>query len=434
MKASILTIGNELLDGRIVDTNSTYIERELLGAGVITAAKLAVRDGIPEIKEALAFLAERSEVLVITGGLGPTVDDLTREAVAEFLGRKIGFDEQVYEQVKVFFTRIGRTPPEGNRRQAFVIEGSEVLKNPKGTAPGFYIDTTWNGRPLRIASFPGVPSELKGMLGFLTGKLRAEQSVPEWGPTVYARTMGLPEGLLNDKVKEILPPGVGFGTIAMMGLVDLRFDFADLSVAPETAHAAIRELMEASPFIRRKVYSYDPDITLARAVVDGMRAQGKTLVTAESCTGGMIAAAVTDIAGSSEVYYGGVNVYSDMLKEKLLGVPGETIKEYGAVSFETAFAMLEGLKKISDSDYRIAVTGIAGPSGGSEAKPVGTVYIGFGDRNGGFVMRFLFPGDRPWIRTNSVSKSLEIVYDALTYGRADIERFGAKEVRASNGG
>jgi len=254
MKAALLTIGNELLDGRITDTNSLYIERELLDKGIITAVKLTVRDDISEIRGGMEYLAAYAECMIITGGLGPTVDDLTREAAAGFLGRGLEFDPEVYRLVESFFLRFGRKAPDGNRRQAYVIDGSEVIPNPNGTAPGFYIDTVYNTRPLKIAAFPGVPSELREMFPYLEGKLNAERITQ----SVYVRTAGLPEGLLNDKIAALLPEGITFGTIAMPGLTDLRFD--------NTARGEIEGLLEKTPLVRRKTYSFDPDETIAAAV------------------------------------------------------------------------------------------------------------------------------------------------------------------------
>ncbi|NPV02521.1 MAG: CinA family nicotinamide mononucleotide deamidase-related protein [Brevinematales bacterium] len=422
MKAALLTIGNELLDGRIIDTNSVYIERELLGKGIVTSAKLTVRDDLNEIRAGLDYLARFAECIIITGGLGPTVDDLTREAVAGFLGRKLVFDPAVFAMVESFFLRLGRKAPDGNKSQANVIDGSEVLTNPNGTAPGFYIDTVYHGRPLAIASFPGVPSELRGMFPALMDRLNAENTIP----SVYVRTVGLPEGLLNDRIAKILPEGLSFGTIAIPGMTDLRFD--------NTTRAEIDALLDKAPLVRRKTYTFDTDETIAAAVVREMTALGKNLTTAESCTGGMIASMITDAAGSSAVFLGGVTVYDNRLKERLLNVPAETLAEYGAVSHETAFAMLAGLRGIADTDYRIAVTGIAGPSGGTDAKPVGTVFIGYSDPRGDISLRFYFHGGRGMVRTRASVKVFEILYDALKYGKPDLDRIGALEIRRGNGG
>jgi nicotinamide-nucleotide amidase len=422
MKAALLTIGNELLDGRITDTNSVYIERELLGKGIVTSAKLTVRDDMNEIRAGLDYLARYAECIIVTGGLGPTVDDLTRKAVAGFLGRTLEFDPAVYAVVESFFLRLGRKAPEGNKSQANVIDGSEVIPNPNGTAPGFYIDTVYNTRPLEIAAFPGVPSELRGMFPAFIDRLSSESSIP----SVYVRTVGLPEGLLNDRIAELLPDGISFGTIAMPGMTDLRFDNA--------SRAEIDALLDKSPLVRRKTYSFDPDETIAAAVVREMTARGKRLTTAESCTGGMIASMITDAAGSSIVYLGGVTVYDNRMKERLLNVSADTLAEYGAVSHETSLAMLAGLRGIADTDYRIAVTGIAGPSGGTDAKPVGTVFIGYSDPDGDTSLRFNIPGGRGMVRSRAAVKAFEILYDALTYGKPDMDKMGALEIRRGNGG
>lgn len=414
MRISLLTVGTELLDGMVPETNSNWIENELGKAGLALQRKMTVRDDEREIANALEYLRNKSDLIVLTGGLGPTDDDKTRNAAASFLGKKLETDQKILEDIREKFRALNLPMPARNEKQAQVIPGSVILKNPKGTAPGFiFVKST-----LALAALPGVPSELQSMfpdlLKYLFGNFHI---VPESG-SLFIRTIGLPEAYLDEKISALVSDkGYSVGTVAHFGQVDIRLDKRNAK-KDESAEVA-KTALENAPDIRDRTFSMDRDVDIAQALVRKMTQKGTRLAVAESCTGGMISKLVTDVPGSSQVFLGGAVVYDDRIKNRLLGVDARVIESFGAVSFETAFAMTEGLRKIAGADYCVSVTGIAGPDGGSLEKPVGTVFIGFGKKDETAVMRFHFGGNRDNVRTRSALKVFEILWLDLTLGKVD---------------
>jgi nicotinamide-nucleotide amidase len=413
MRISLVAVGNELLDGMVIDTNSTWIENELGKNGLKLQRKQVVRDDQSEIRGALEYYKNKSDLILLTGGLGPTEDDRTREALSDFFGKKLESSEEELEKIRSKFNSMNLPMPRQNEKQALVIPGSIVINNPKGTAPGIiYIKST-----LAVAAFPGVPSELQAMFPDLIAFITANFHVNRHPDSVYMRTIGLPESAVDEKLSVLKSRGISVGTIARFGQVDFRFDHANGT--PETVMDDLRRVLEQYPEISGRIFSFDRDESIEAAIVGKMKEAGRKIVLAESCTGGMIAKTITDVPGSSAVLLGSVVAYDNGVKERLLGVEPMTLYEHGAVSFETALAMAEGLRNFSNADYRISVTGIAGPDGGTADKPVGTVFIGFGKKDRTAAARFQFGGNRDNVRTRTMMKVFEMLWLNLTTGAVD---------------
>lgn len=416
MRIAVLAIGNELLDGLVVENNSIYLSKELSKIGLSVDQKMAVRDEKDKILSALAYLSGNSDIIIITGGLGPTEDDKTRETVAEFSGKKLNLDESILRWITGRFAHMKIKMAPENNKQAYVIEGSIVIPNPTGTAPGFILP----GKPI-ITSFPGVPSELKTMLPDLLKYIQANYSIRKDISSVYFRTIGLPESYLDQSFKVLQNKGITVGTIAHFGQVDIRFDIP--IAGKEKAMEIAKQELTAFPDIEKRVFSFNPEESIIEAVFHLLKAREKKVLFAESCTGGLLSKMITDIPGSSSVFLGSLVTYDNSLKQKILGVKNETLRSHGAVSFEAAREMLEGLKNIAAADYYISVTGIAGPDGGSPEKPVGTVFIGFGSKTQTVLMRFLFSAERDKNRDRSSMRVFEILWEALVYGSPDYKNY-----------
>jgi nicotinamide-nucleotide amidase len=428
MNVSILAIGNELLDGAVIESNSNTISEELQKIKLSILRKIIVRDSRDEIIDALEFLKSRSDIIIITGGLGPTEDDKTRESVALFLGKKLVFDPGIFGDISSKFLRLKVQMPLENRKQAEIIEGSLVLKNPRGTAPGFII----SGPPV-MAAFPGVPSELANMLPDFTEFLLKNYPIKKNNTSIYVKTIGDAESLLDETLKGMEDKSIVIGTVANYGQVDLRFDVpeADENKALEIVKNQIR----AFPEICRHIFSYNRKDTIASAVLRKMKETKKHFITAESCTGGLVSKLFTDSPGSSEAFLGSVVTYDNILKNKVLEVPDAVLREHGAVSFECASAMLAGLRRITDADYYVSVTGIAGPDGGSSEKPVGTVYIGFAKGQEEAVIRFQFNGQRENIRYRSAMRVFEMLWEDLSFGAVNYHKLSSlAEIRTNQEG
>jgi nicotinamide-nucleotide amidase len=409
MEAIIISIGNELIDGTVADTNSRYISESFTRKGIKPVMSVCTGDNIPDILNALEFAGSRmgnEGFIVITGGIGPTADDLTREAVALFTGFPLVLKEDLASAIRERFKRLSIEMPEQNIRQAYIPEGAEVLENHNGSAPGFYLRTR---KGYGISVFPGVPFEFIPMFdGWIDGiKDNIRTSL------VTVRAVGIAESYIDGKLSSELPSDMEFGTVARVGRIDLRFNVFEKDRG--IAEKRVDDFISGFPDIYRKIYSFGKDMELSGAVVDELKRKGRTAGIAESCTGGLISKMITDIAGSSKVFYGGAVVYADHIKEKLLSIEKSVLKQYGAVSFETVFDMLNGVRELLQTDYCIAVSGIAGPGGGSDDKPVGTVFIGVSDGSRNFVGRFVFSGNRAVVRERSAVKALELLWEILRY-------------------
>ncbi len=406
MKAAILAVGSELLGTDRLDTNSLRLTGVLERYGVELRRKGVVGDSVEEMAGELSSLLSRHDVVLVTGGLGPTADDVTREAVAMALGRGLRFDDDVLAGIERRFREHGRVMPAVNRKQAEVVEGAVLIPNARGTAPGMRIDT--EGSTLFL--FPGVPFELDGMIESALIPWLAERSGGVGRETVTLKVACLPESVVEERVA---PAYDEFGRewitiLASPGEIRLRAT----AEGPEAARrkrldamtARLRELAGDAVFASRE------EDTLESVVGELLRKAGATLTVAESCTGGLLAERITRAAGSSDYFLGGAVTYTDALKTQMLGVPPEMLAEHGAVSEPVARAMAEGVRRVFHSDWGAGITGVAGPGGGSEAKPIGTVHIAVAGPDGRVEHRKVrFPGDRERVRAQSAQLALDLL-------------------------
>jgi len=390
VKAEIVTIGDEVMRGEIVDTNKSFLADRLLGLDIETHFQTSVRDDPPAMIDAFRRAATRSEIALVSGGLGPTRDDLTAAVLAETFGLELVLDEATLETIRSFFRSRGREMTENNVSQARFPEGADILPNPLGTAPGFSIaqGTT------RFFCLPGVPNEMHRMMDEQVLP-RIEAACGE-GLAVRARlirTFGMGESTLDDELKDIAASGdVSLG---------FRTSFPDNYLRP-LARAATAEQAEATldricDAIKQRLgpLVYGEDQQTLDAVVGQMLAEhGMTIAVAESCTGGLIASRITGNPGSSSYFAGGVVAYSNAAKSALLGVPAATLEEHGAVSDPVVRAMAEGVRERFGVDIGIATTGISGPDGATASKPVGLVHIALAREGAVYAESFVFRMDR----------------------------------------
>jgi nicotinamide-nucleotide amidase len=390
VKAEILTIGDELLRGEIIDTNKSFLADRLLGLDIETHFQTSVRDDPPAMIDAFQRAASRSDITLVSGGLGPTRDDLTAAVLAEAFGLELVLDKAALETIRSFFRSRSREMTENNASQARFPKGADILPNPLGTAPGFSITQGLT----RFFCLPGVPNEMTLMMDEQVMP-RIESARGE-GVAVRARllrTFGMGESTLDDELKDIAASGdVSLG---------FRTSFPDNYLRPlaraasaEQAEAALDRVCDA---IRQRLgpLVYGEDQQTLDAVVGQMLAErGMTIAVAESCTGGLIATRITDNPGSSAYFAGGVVAYSDSAKSALLGVPATTLEAHGAVSDPVVRAMAEGVRERFDVDIGIATTGISGPDGGTDSKPVGLVHIALAREGATYAEPFVFRMDR----------------------------------------
>lgn len=402
MDLELITIGTELLLGFTVDTNSAFMGRVLAEAGVRIARRTSVRDEPDAIRAAVREALGRVPVVITTGGLGPTRDDMTKKVVAELFDAPLEFQEQIWEELKAKWARIGRVIPDTNRCQAEVPRGATVLPNKRGTAPGL-----WLSGPIgELVMLPGVPSEMKGLL--------VEEVVPRLGArsggraitSLVLRTTGIPESTLAQRLSQV-EDGLAPLTLAYLPSldgVDLRLTAWDMTSADA------RPLLEAAADRIRAItkdHCYgEGDRDLAAVVIDELRRRKLTLAVAESCTGGLVGARITDVPGASDVFLGGTIAYHNDLKIGELAVEPKTIEHEGAVSDGVARAMAAGVAARTGADVAVAVTGVAGPGGGSEEKPVGTVWFGFSVCGTTDTHRLGLPGTRADIRGRAAQFAL----------------------------
>lgn len=410
--AEIIAVGSELLARQRIDTNSLFLAERLLELGIELRRKHVVGDHPAELRDTIADAIARVDLVITTGGLGPTDDDLTREAVAAVLGRRLAVDPEVLAIVAARFERRGVPMPSVNRRQAEVIEGARWLPNPNGTAPGQVVDT---GDRL-IVLLPGPPREMQPMvLASVVPVLAARAS----GRQVRRRTVRT-TGFSESQVEEIAQPiysrfaagvvPIDTTVLASPGLVELHLSGAaeDVDALEGVLDRASAELVAA---LGDAVFTTD-ERSLEEVVGAELAARQLMIAAAESCTGGLLLQRLTDIPGSSAWVLGGVVAYANAVKVEALGVGEDTLAAHGAVSEAVARAMAEGVRRRLGADVGVGITGVAGPGGGSDEKPVGTVWIAVaaGDTH---ARRFLFPGDRQMIRQFAASAALNMVRRAI---------------------
>jgi nicotinamide-nucleotide amidase len=409
VNACIITIGDELLIGQTIDTNSAFIAQELNKIGIWVKRRVAIGDIKEEILNTLTEECKENEVIIITGGLGPTADDITKPTLCEYFNSKIIIDEGALQNVKDIFSKLNRPLTDRNLRQAEVPDNCIVLPNLRGTAPGMWFEAPMppNGglagtqtAPLKskqtiYISLPGVPNEMKGLMQHsVIPKLKETLDLP----AVVHRTLltsGIGESTIADVLEEFeqqLPGHIKLAYLPAYGMVRLR-----LTGRGNKAETVEREVTgqfdKMKPLVSEWMVA-DSDISLQEAVSSLLKKLGKTLATAESCTGGYIAHLITSKAGSSAIFNGSIVSYSNNVKESVLGVKEQTIRNFGAVSEQTVTEMVHGVLNRVESDYALATSGIMGPDGGTAEKPVGMVWIAVGNKNKVKAAQFNFRYDR----------------------------------------
>lgn len=399
MKASIIAIGSEMLGPTRVDTNSLKITSALEDFGVELVRKVVVGDTLQHIVDEIRYLLERSDLLAITGGLGPTEDDLTRDALAKAFGLEMEVDQSIIDWIEARFARRGWKMPEVNKRQANVFRGQTTLRNERGTAPGFRLSV--EGKVVWV--FPGVPNELEWMI---TTYLRPWLEKESAGERRYRRVLkvaGLSESAVEERLKPYYEarPGEPLTILASGGQIELHLQ------QPSLAEIEKREKELLSIFAER-VFGFDED-SLESVVGTMLRDRGETLATAESCTGGLLGSRITDVPGSSAYYMGGLISYTGAAKIDLANVDPELIRAHGEVSEEVAVALARGVRERFGTTYGVGVTGIAGPGGGSEGKPVGTVHIAVAGENRHEHRKMFWQGPRTIIKWFSTQFALDLL-------------------------
>lgn len=410
MNFEVITIGTELLLGLTVDTNGAEIARALADKGIRVMRRTSVADRPQEIRDAVQEALGRTGAVITTGGLGPTRDDVTKKVVADLYDAPLIFDESIWTSLLERFARLGRKPAESNRSQAEVPQGAIVLRNRWGTAPGLWLQ----GAPGLTIMLPGVPSEMRMLLEHEVVSRLATAANGTVIRSLQLRTSGIPESALAERLGQIEPEIAPLTLAYLPGLegVDLRLSAWDIA-----AGEADRRLRQAADLIRSRAGQHvygEGNSDLAGLVLQVARDQGVRLAVAESCTGGLVGTRLTEIPGSSDVFTGGVIAYDNTLKRELLGVPDSVLTEHGAVSEPVARAMAEGAAKRFAVRAAVAVTGIAGPGGGTEEKPVGTVWIACALDGVVRSRRSVFPGSRHEVRARAAQASLLLLYRALT--------------------
>jgi nicotinamide-nucleotide amidase len=402
-KASIISIGNELLSGQTVDTNAAYLSKSLLEIGIPTTRGYTIPDEITSIVESMKQAADKTDIVLITGGLGPTDDDLTRQAFAEFLGVELELHLDCLETIEDFFKKRGVKMPEKNKIQAYMPTGCKVLSNDLGTAPGIL----YENKNEIIAAMPGVPSEMKGMFQtHLLNKLK-KINLNNIVLVKKLKCFGTGESSIAEKL----------GTLMCRNrnpLINCTVDYGIITLhivaAAENQSRAKKMITEdeklLGELLGKHLFGSDKQ-TLAEVVGMKLAQQNKTLAVAESCSGGLIAKWLTDAPGASKFFTYGWVTYSNEAKVSQLGVKAELIEKFGAVSSQVASEMAKGARKKAKTDFSIAVTGIAGPEGGGEQKPVGLVYVAIDCLAGCQTERFIFTNrNRDFIRTRTAQTAL----------------------------
>jgi nicotinamide-nucleotide amidase len=401
MELELVTIGTELLLGFTVDTNSAFLGQTLAAIGVRITRRTSVADEPAAVAAAVADALARSRLVITTGGLGPTRDDLSKNVVAELFGLPLEFQPEIWDAIVERFARMGRKLSDRNRCQAEVPRGATVLPNPRGTAPGLWI----RGALGEVIMLPGVPAEMRGLVN---GEVVPRLAARTGGSVIRSRvlrTTGIAESSLAERlerVEQTLAP-LTLAYLPSLEGVDLRL--TNWHGTPEEAE---RRLEESAGRLRAAIADHvygEGEQDLAEVSVALLRERGWTLAVAESCTGGMLGERLTTVPGASAIFLGGVIAYHDGVKREL-GVPARILERHGAVSEETVLAMAIAARQRFGATAAVAISGIAGPSGGSPEKPVGTVWIGVADDSGSEAHHAVFPGSRQDIRVRATQAAL----------------------------
>lgn len=406
MRIELVNTGTELCLGDVINTNAAWIGQRLAALGLEVARQTIVPDG-GAVKDAIAEAAARADVVLVSGGLGPTNDDVTRESAAELLGLELHLDAALAAQLEAYFAQRGRTMSPSNLRQARVPAGAQVLANPLGTAPGLYFPAELGasrGWKAHLFLLPGPPRELKPMVeAEVEPRLRALLPDGASRRVLYLKLTGIGESDIVEAVEKQLEavPRLELGYCIGRGDVDVRL------AGPEAAVTAGAQIVRAR--LGDFILSEDRRI-LEEVVVQTLAARGESVALAESCTGGEVASRLTDVSGASAVFGHGFVTYANLAKQQQLGVPAALIEAHGAVSEEVARAMAGGCLAVSGADHALALTGIAGPTGGSDDKPVGTVWIALASKGAGTAARkYFYPGARDRFKLLASQAALELL-------------------------
>ena len=413
MKAEIIAIGSELLTPDRLDTNSLFLTEQLNRLGIEVVRKLVVGDQRSQIRDAFREALGRAELVVSIGGLGPTEDDLTREALAELLGRRLILNEAILLGIQARFLRLGRQMPEINQRQAMVPEGAIVLENTQGTAPGLWLET--DGRIVIL--LPGPPQELKPMF---TQQVEGRLAWRTTAVRLYKRELrvaGMAESDVEQRIAPIYTRYPDAQTTILASPGEVQIHLRAWSADATAAEKLLKEMVERIVMALGENIFTTKGESLEEVVARDLNLNGATIAVAESCTGGLLSQRLTSIPGSSSYFLGGVVCYSNDLKRVWVDVPADLLESKGAVSMEVARALAEGIRRRSGSTLGLAVTGIAGPGGGSPDKPVGTVHVALAERAGGKERTLHLPGDRDRIRWQASQAALDLVRRYFLYAQ-----------------
>ncbi|MFO0985062.1 MAG: competence/damage-inducible protein A [Planctomycetota bacterium] len=405
MNAEIVAVGAELLLGRRIETNSHTIQKALKHVGVRVRFGSVVTDRIDDVVAVLRAAIERSDLVIVTGGLGPTADDVTRAAIARAADVPLEENAEAWRQIQEFFTRLQRPMPESNRLQALMPRGAIVLKNDRGTAPGVMLAT----RGRHVFAMPGVPAEMQVML--------EQELVPRIGrlvaqPALVERTLhlfGLPEAAAGEKIRHLMeaPPPTEVAITVHDGVISIAI------CGPAESRARVLEIAaEVRALFGSMIFGEDED-RLDQVVGRRLISTGTTIATAESCTGGMLAAQLTRVPGISAVFLEGAVTYSNAAKERALLLPAGLIEQHGAVSAEVAGAMASGIARVARADLGVGITGVAGPDGGTAEKPVGLVFVALALRGQLRVHELRLTGGRDAVRLRATQNALNLIRLAL---------------------
>jgi nicotinamide-nucleotide amidase len=405
LTAEIIAVGSELLTPFRTDTNSLWLTDRLNSVGIEVRLKTIVGDDDARLEETIRDALKRSGVVVLTGGLGPTEDDITRKIAARALSRRLSLDEKVLEEIKARFLHWGRKMPEINARQAMVIEGAEVLPNPNGTAPGMYVEH--EGRV--VVLLPGPPRELKPMF---ESHVLAKLSERAGGLRVARRVLrvaGMGESAVDERIAPVYTQYKNPQTTILFNNTEIEIHLTAQGKTEQEAELLLDGLAgQIEERLGDSIFAFRGEL-MEEVVGLRLAVGGFTVACAESCTGGLVAHRLTEVPGSSNYFMEGVVTYSNEAKTRLVGVPAELIERHGAVSAEVAEAMAEGIKRRAATDFGLSVTGIAGPGGGTTEKPVGLVYISLADDAHTEHRRLMLPGDRHLIRWRASQAALDLL-------------------------
>ncbi len=409
MRAIFIAVGSELLELDRMDTNSLYVSRKLREKGILMDMKITVGDNLENLSWTIKNACKRAQLVIITGGLGPTEDDITREGTASALKKKLTFKEEIVNKIRAVFQKRGIKMPDINTRQAFVIEGAEVLPNSVGTAPGQYLDE----KDCKILLLPGPPREMQPMFE----DIFARKIAPLSNFLIASRSLkfaGITESETDSMIADLYTKYKNPHTtiLASPGFIEIHL-LGRSKKSPEENKAITDQLAEKIKARLADYFITEKDITFEEHIIQLLSARNLTLSIAESCTGGGLGNRITNVPGSSEVFLGGVIAYSNELKMKILGIKKETLEKKGAVSKQTALEMAIGIRRLCQSDIGIAITGIAGPGGATQGKPVGLVCLHLSSEETEQGVQKIFSGDRQIVKIRSENYCLNLIRQYL---------------------